>query len=398
MIEAHSVQLKPGKDKRVRNGHPWVFSNEIASDVRAIPAGGVVDVFDHKGKFLGRGYGNPKSLITVRILSKARKEDIDHPSFFAMKLRQAAALREALYPDRRSLRLVFSEGDGLPGLVVDRFGDTLSVQLNTLGMETRRDAIAAALQEVFSPDGAVLRNDAAVRTLEGLERGREVWFGEPPEEVTIDEGGVAFTVPMLGGQKTGHFFDQYDNKRFAAGLCRGRSVLDVYANTGGWALHALAAGATEAVVVDSDSANAERARRNAADNGFGDRLEALDTEGKSTLQGFVREGRRFGCVVLDPPAFAKQRKAANSALRGYQEINALGCMLTEPGGFLFASTCSYHVEEAKFLEAVDRGAKQAGRKLTIVRRGEQAHDHPVLPAAPETRYLKSYAFRVDMDV
>ena len=394
MSEPHVVRLKPQHDKRVAAGHPWVFSNEIDGDVRAIPPGGAVDVFDSKGKFLGRGYGNAASLIAVRILSRRRKEDIDHPSFYADRLREAAQLRADVYPGRASCRLVFSEADDLPGLIVDRYGDVLAVQINTLGMEVRKPALETALREVFGASAAVLRNDAAVRGLEGLPQNREVWFGEPPEEVEIDEHGVRFLVPLLGGQKTGHFFDQADNKRAAATLCRGRSVLDVYANSGGWALHALKAGATHAVTVDSDAGNQQRTLRNALLNGVADRIEAIAAEGKKTLQGFVATGRRFGAVVLDPPAFAKQRKAAGMALKGYREINALGMMLIDHGGYLFTSSCSWHVMEDRFLDELHHAAREAGRVLRLVHRGEQASDHPVLPHVPETRYLKSFTFRV----
>jgi 23S rRNA (cytosine1962-C5)-methyltransferase len=394
MTDALALRLKPRHDTRVLAGHPWVFSNEIDGDVRAIPPGGVVDILDAKGKFLGRGYGNPASLIAVRLLSKRRKEDIDSPWFYADRLREALALREACYPGRQSCRVVFSEADGLPGLVIDRFGDVLAVQITTLGMEARKDALRTAIEQVFAPGAAVLRNDAAVRNLEGLPQGREVWWGEVPDAVEIDELGVRFAVPLLGGQKTGHFFDQADNKVAAAPLCRGKRVLDVYANTGGWALHALAAGATAAVTVDADAGNAARTQHNAALNGFADRVTAIAGEGRETLQRMVSAGERFGAVVLDPPAFAKQRKAANSALKGYQEINALGAALVDHGGFLFTSSCSWHVQEERFLEAVAAGARQAGRSLKLVRRGEQAMDHPVLPGVPESRYLKSLTFQV----
>lgn len=396
MSDPVSIRLKPKHDRRVASGHPWVFSNEIDGDVALLPPGGVVDVFDAKGKFLGRGYANPRSLITVRILSRRRREDLDTVPFYAMRLREALALREALYPDRRSYRVVFGESDGLPGLVIDRYDDVLAVQITTLGMEVRKPLIEGALREVLAPRAVVLRNDAKVRELEGLEPGREVWWGEPPPLVAFEEHGVRFELDVMGGQKTGHFFDQADNKRAAAPLARGRSVLDVYANTGGWALHALAAGATSAVVIDSDADNCTRALGNARLNGFDGRLTAIAGEARRTLQALVAEGRRFGVVVLDPPAFAKQRKAAGSALKGYREIAALGAMLVEEGGFLFVSSCSYHVEEDRFLEAVVEGATEAGRRLLLIRRGEQASDHPVLPRAPETRYLKCFGFRVTM--
>ncbi len=394
MTDATPIRLKPRHDTRVAQGHPWVFSNEIDGDIKQIPPGGTVDVLDAKGKFLGRGYGNPNSLITVRIVSRRRKEDIDSPWFYADRIREAAALREAIWPGRTSCRLVFSEGDGLPGLVIDRYGDALAVQITTLGMEVRKDALRTAIETVLAPSCAVLRNDAAVRGLEGLPQVRETWWGEVPESVVIDELGVRFAVPLLGGQKTGHFFDQAENKRWAAPLCRGRTVLDVYANTGGWALHALAAGATHATTVDSDAGNRERTLHNATLNGVADRITAIAAEGKDTLGKLVAAGERFGAVVLDPPAFAKQRKAAAAALKGYREINGLGLMLVDHGGFLFTSSCSYHVHEDRLLEEIASAARDAGRTLRLVRRGEQAADHPVAPRVPETRYLKSFAFQV----
>ncbi len=391
------VRLHPRRDARVKSGHPWVFSNEIDGDVKSLPPGGVVDVLDASGAFLGRGYANPASLIAVRILSKRRKEDLDHPAFYALRLREALSLREAVYPGRTSMRLVFGEADRLPGLVVDRYNDILSVQISTLGMESRKAQLAEALTQVLGPRGAVLRNDARVRDLEGLPRGREVWFGDVPDEVSFEEAGLRFSTPPLGGQKTGHFFDQFDNKRAAAALCAQRTVLDVYANTGGWALHALAAGATHATTVDIDAGNTERAAANAAANGMADRLDAVCAEGKATLTEMVAEGRQFGAVVIDPPAFAKQKKAAGNALRGYRDVNALAMMLVEEGGFLFTSSCSYHVHEDRFLDAMTQAARTAGRRIQAIRRGEQAADHPVLPTVPETRYLKSWTFRVSMD-
>lgn len=391
-----ALRLRPKHDRRIKAGHPWVFSNELDGDVGALPPGGVVDVHDAGGAFLGRGYANPRSLIAVRILSRQR-DDVDHPAFWAHRLREARVYREAVYPDRRSLRLVHAEGDGLPGLVVDAYDGWLAVQLTTLGTEARKDVIAQALQEVFEPRGAVLRSEGRARQLEGLEDERAAWFGDPPEHVDIDEYGVRFRVSLLGGQKTGHFFDQADNRRFAGGLCRGRTVLDVYANGAGWALHALRSGAASAVAVDKSAECAERMRVNAELNGVADRLEVVEAEGRQVLQQLLGRSARFGAVVLDPPAFAKTRKAAGSALRGYREINALGLSLVEPGGFLFTSSCSFHVQEDRFLDEIAQAARLAGRRLRLVRRGDQAADHPVALAVPETRYLKSFAFQVSMD-
>jgi 23S rRNA (cytosine1962-C5)-methyltransferase len=390
-----NIRLRTKHDRRIRSGHPWVFSNEIDGDIGDLPPGGTVDVSNAKGAFLGRGYANPKSLIAIRILSR-RREDVDHPAFWTQKIRSAVRYRAAALPDRTSMRLIHAEGDGLPGLVVDRYGDCLAVQLTTLGMECRKSLIADALREVIDPAGAVLRSEGRSRQLEGLEDERAAWFGEPPDHVDIDEYGVAFRVPLLGGQKTGHFFDQAQNRHFAGPLCRGRTVLDVYANSGAWALHALANGAEHATTIDKSETCCDRTEVNGTLNGVAERMEIIQGEGKRTLQWLVQQQRQFGAVVLDPPAFAKTRKAVGSALRGYGEINALGLSLVEQGGFFFTSSCSYHIEEARFLDEIVKAASRAQRRLRIVRRGEQASDHPVNPNVPESRYLKSYAFEVEL--
>jgi 23S rRNA (cytosine1962-C5)-methyltransferase len=393
-MDAVEIKLRHNHDHRVRGGHPWIFSNEIDGDVAALPSGGVVDVFDSRGKFLGRGYSNPRSLIAVRILSRSRKEAIDSPHFFAMKLREAVAYREAVFPGRKSLRLVHAEGDGLPGLVVDRFDDVLSVQITTLGMDVRKDAIAEALRGVAP--AAVLRSEGRMREIEGLPDVREVWFGDVPDEVEVEELGIRYRLSPLGGQKTGHFFDQAENRRFAGLLAAGGDVLDTYCNSGGFGLQALRQGARQVLGIDLAAENLEKAQANAALNGFAGRYDVACGDGRTILEKLVGEGRRYKVVMLDPPAFAKTRKVANQALKGYRDINALGAMLTEPGGFLVTSSCSYHVEEERFLEAVREGVEKAGRRLRLVRRGEQAPDHPVDPAIPETRYLKHYVGQVGL--
>lgn len=389
-----SVKLRPHHDERVKAGHPWVFSNEIADDVKTLPLGGAVDVFDAKGAFVGRGYANPRSLIAVRLLTRRRKEDIDDPIFFVGRLRDALAYRTSIYPDRRSFRVIHAEGDGLPGLVIDRFEDVVSVQITTLGMEARKAQIEQAIRDVLAPTGAVLRGDARMRDLEGLGEDQGVWFGQVPDEVVIDEFGVKYGVNPLGSQKTGHFFDQAENRRYAGSLTKGRSVLDVYCNTGGFGLHCLAQGAKSVMSVDSAAENIVRAQQNAELNGFGDKLEGVCAEGRTTLEALVAAGKRFGAVVLDPPAFAKTRKVAARALVGYRDINSLGMMLCEEGGLLFTSSCSYHVQEDRFVDSIREAAQRAGKRIRMVRRGEQASDHPVNPAIAESRYLKSYAFWV----
>lgn len=386
------VRLRQRRDKRVASGHPWVFSNEIDGDVSALPPGGAVELRDASGKRLGRGYANPHSLIAIRLLSRV-KDEVDHPAFYSMKLRDALSYRQAVYPGRRDLRVVSSEGDGLPGLVVDRFGDTAAVQITTLGMEVRKPMLQQALIDTLGLRSAVLRSSARMRSLEGLEPDLGVWFGEPPAQVEIEEMGVRFLVDPLGSQKTGHFYDQADNRAWAAERCAGLDVLDVYANTGGWALHALARGARSALCIDSDESNCSRILENAEINGL-QPPDVICGEARRTLHELVGSAASFDAVVLDPPAFAKSRKTAGNALRGYGEINALGIALVRPGGWLFTSSCSYHIREDRFLDTIHKAAREQGRELKLARRGEQAADHPMLPAVPETRYLKNLALQV----
>lgn len=388
------LNLRPKRERRVASGHPWVFSNELEPGFVELPPGSVVDVFDAKGRFVGRGLLSPQSLIAVRLYSRVRHDDLDSPLFYAMRLREALTYRERVLPGRQSCRLVHAEGDFLPGLIIDRMGDHLAVQINTVGMENRLPILEEAVRQVFQPASAVFRNDNKARDLEGLEQGRGVWFGEPPDHVDIDEYGVTYRVSLLGGQKTGHFFDQADNRRYMGHLAEGAQVLDVYANTGGFGLQALKHGAAHATLLEKSEATAEAAGLNAELNGVEDRCTVVACEATKTLEHLVARGERYDIVAIDPPAFAKTKKTAGNALRGYSRVNALAATLVSPGGLLVTSSCSHHVQEDRFLEAVMKGADEASRTLRLVRRGEQAADHPVLPRVPETRYLKHLVFQV----
>jgi 23S rRNA (cytosine1962-C5)-methyltransferase len=388
------LTLRPKREGRVSRGHPWIFSNELEPGFADLPPGAVVDVFAARGAFVGRGLLSPNSLITVRLMSRARHDDLDSPLFYAMRLREALAYRQAVHPERQSCRLVHAEGDFLPGLIVDRFGDHLAVQVNTVGLEQRLDVLRTAIEEVLAPAGAVFRNDNRVRELEGLEQGRSVWFGDVPEHVDIDEYGVTFRVPLLGGQKTGHFFDQAFNRLAAGRLAADRTVLDVYANTGGFGLQCLAHGAREVLFVEKSEPTAEACGLNAEINDVADRATVVATEATKFLEHLVAQGERFDLVCIDPPAFAKSKKTAGAALRGYARVNALAMTLVRPGGFLITSSCSHHVHEDRFLEALTKASTMAERPIRLVRRGEQAPDHPVLPAVPETRYLKHVVAQV----
>lgn len=393
----NTIRLKNGHDQRVRAGHPWIFSNEIADDVSRLEPGGVVDVCDAAGRFLGRGYANPASLISVRLLTRDSADDIDSAEFYANRIKAALRLRDAVVPGRRAYRLIASEADFLPGLVIDRFDDVLAVQIHTLGMERRADLVRAALVETLAPVGVALRNDASVRLLEGLSQESRLWWGEVPERVPFVAGAVngrALTLyaDVLGGQKTGFFFDQAENRAFAAARSAGMRVLDVYANTGAWAVGAMLGGAEDALAIEVNPRTVELIEANAALNGLTVRTVAADA--REHMATLARGGERFDAVFLDPPAFAKNRKKAGVALHAYRDVNRAAMTLLRPGGLLYTSSCSFHILEERFAFEVQAAARQCGRQLRQVRRGEQAPDHPVLPAIPESRYLKHHVYQV----
>lgn len=387
------VTLRPGAERRSRAGHRWVFSNEIAGDVAALPPGGAVEVRDARGRFVGRGFANPASLIAVRLLTRRPDEHPDDPGLVRGALERALRYRQRLLPGRDAYRLCAGDADGLPGLVIDRYGPWLSIQVTALGMEQRLPAVQEALEALIAPTGAVLRDDASARTLEGLPRGEaRVWFGEVPERVEFAEGGLRLEADLLHGQKTGYYFDQAHNRAFAGQVCAGLRVLDLYANSGAWALYALRGGAAEAIAADTSPTACEAIARNAARNGL--KVDVRRADARALAEELRREGQRFGAVFVDPPAFAKTRKAAGAALIAYRDVNQQALALLPEGGLLFTSSCSHHIQEERFLEQVMEAAARGGRALRLARRGEQAPDHPVDPSMPETRYLKHLVFEV----
>ncbi len=373
---------------RVRPGHPWIFANDVLDPpVAQLVPGEQVVVTDPHGKFYGHAYANPRSLITLRLMTRTRA-DIDKPGFWLERLRDAAALRERIFPGRTALRVCAGEADNLGGLIIDRYDDVLVVQITALGVDCRADMVRAAIEEVFHPKGVVRRDDIAVRAHEGLGGEAHIWWGEVPDRAPFTENGVRYAADLVGGQKTGFFFDQAENRAWMAERVRGARVLDLYAHLGGWALTALTHGAKEATAVDVSAPACAQIRANAELNGVADRLKVETADCKEWLRAQVEAGLRYDVVCVDPPAFAKNRKSAGQALGAYKQVNQLGAMLVAPGGLLFSSSCSHHVPWDRFEEAVYTGVRAAGRRFVRVRRGGQAADHPVLPAVPETEYLK----------
>jgi 23S rRNA (cytosine1962-C5)-methyltransferase len=387
-----TLRLKPGEDRRIREGHPWVFANEIASALSEYPAGEVVDIEDAGGEFIGRGYVNPHSLIAARILSR-RKEAIDQ-AFFRHRLERALAYRERICPGGKAHRLCYSEGDHLPGLIVDRYGDVCVAQILTAGMESLIAEIQGAILDLFAPRAIVARNDLPIRKLEGLPQEKRVLTGEIPSPLVVRVGEVEMEVDVLEGQKTGLFLDQRENYRLLQGRVAGKRVLDLFCYTGGWALHAARWGAEEVVGVDGSARAVEEARRNAERNLLAPCCRIVQEEVFEGLRSREHRGERFDVVVLDPPAFVKSRGRIREALKGYREVNRRAIRLLSPGGVLITSSCSYHLEREAFREMLRRAAAEAGREVRLLGMYGQARDHPVLLSVPETDYLKCAVLEV----
>jgi 23S rRNA (cytosine1962-C5)-methyltransferase len=381
------LHLRPGHDRRLRRGHPWVFSNEIQPPESNIPPGTAVEIHNAGGEYLGTAYYNPHSLIAARILSR-KHGCIDSVDFFQQRIEQALALRQAVYGDSRALRIVYGEGDYLPGLVVDRYEDVLAVQFLTQGMDCRSELILAALERIFRPQAIVARDNVAVRDLEGLPRRVAVLHGKLPERLEITENGLRFRVDVLQGQKTGHFMDQKENHQALRGRVSGRRLLDLFCYSGSWAIHAARFGAREAIGIDISPGAVTLAEENARLNFQDGACRFLQADVFDSLREMRTAQERFGAIVLDPPAFIKSRKRLREGIKGYLTINRRAMELLEPEGILFTCSCSHHMDRETFLDTLRKAAFQARREMRLLEIRGQAYDHPVLCSCPETEYLK----------
>ncbi len=387
------LTIQPGRSRRLRAGHPWLFSNEIVMDAaaKALPPGGLVTVMDAGGEKLGVATFNPHSLIAVRLLSRDWAHSVD-AAFLAERLRRAVALRDTLI-GRPYYRLIHAEADGLPGLIVDRYGDILTLQANTAGMELLQPLLLEALAEVLTPTGIVLKNDSPVRKLEGLELYERVARGTLAGPVELEENGARFLADLVDGQKTGWFYDQRDNRAAVARLARGRSMIDFYTYAGGFAVQAALAGATRVVAVDRSEASLALAAGAAALNGVS--LETVRADSFAEMERLAAAGERFGVVVSDPPAFVKSKKDAAAGAKGYRKMTRLAAALVEPQGFLLVASCSHHMPAEQFAEEVRHGLGQAGRSGRILRAAGAGPDHPLHPHLPESAYLKALLLQLD---
>jgi 23S rRNA (cytosine1962-C5)-methyltransferase len=381
-----TLKLAGGRESRVLAGHPWIYRNEIARVQDEGEPGAIAHIQDSRGRLLGQAMVNLKSQIAARLLS--RGEELIDGAFFARRIREAVARcgRSVSGPD--ASRLVFGEADHLPGLIVDRYADLLVVQILTAGMERIRETILSTLREVVRPRALYERNDASPRKLEGLPLRKGFAWGEGETGLWIQEGGLSFFVEVAEGQKTGFFLDQRENRRIVKELAGGRDVLDCFCYSGGFSLSAAAGNATSVTGIDLSAEAIAWAERSAERNHLASRCAFTAVNAFDALRAFDREDRRFGLVILDPPAFTKGKEALAGALRGYKEINLRAMKLLAPGGILVTCSCSYHVDAATFLDMLRAAAADAGREFQLRELRTQAADHPVLLAAKETQYLK----------
>lgn len=394
-VEYPALCLRKGEDARLRAGHLWVFSNEVdvkRSPLTAFRPGETAVVVDHAGKPLGIGYVNPNALICARLVTRGLRHPLDR-SLIVHRLNVALALRERLY-EQPYYRLVFGESDGLPGLVLDRYGDVIVGQIATAGMEAQRGAVVDAVAKVLKPATLVWKNAGSARRLENLPEYVEADIGELPASVTVEEGGLRFTIDPVRGQKTGWFYDQRGNRDVLSRLVRGKRVLDVFSYAGAWGLRAAAMGASEVHCVDVSAAAVAAIRANAEANGLSDRVQAIEADAFEHLKGLRQQREHYDVVILDPPAFVKRKKDYVEGRLAYRRLNEAGMQVLARDGILVSCSCSYHMPRAALLDALQQGARHLDRSLQVLMQLQQGPDHPIHAAIPETDYLKGYVCRV----
>ena len=387
MVAEASVVITSRGSERLRAGHPWVYRSDVRSALAE--AGSIVRLTDERGRYQGRAFYSDKSQIAVRLLTR---EDVPvDRAFLTERIRRAAAYRKIVVENTETYRLIYGEADLLPSLIVDCYGDYLVVQTLSQSTERIKSLICEILVELFSPKGILERNDPKVRLLEGLEQRVEVLYGEIPDEIVAKENGIAFVYDLRHGQKTGSFLDQRENhwaaRRYASG-----EVLDCFSYQGGFSL-TVADHCAHVEGVDMAPAALEAARRNQKLNAISN-VTFREANTFDLLKEYDEVGRRFDMVVLDPPAFAKNRDSIPAAQRGYKEINLRAMKIIKPGGYLVTCSCSYHVSEATFLQILAEAANDARKVIAVAERRTQSQDHPILLAMPETHYLKCLILRI----
>lgn len=390
-----SLRLKKNEERRIKQGHLWVFSNEVDNSVtplKEFEAGQEAVIEASNGKPLGMGYVNPNSLICARILSRSAKVQFNQ-KFLKRRIQEAQQLRELSY-QKPYYRLIFGEADGLPGLVVDRFGDVFSVQISTAGMEVKKADILQVLENLYHPQAIVMKNDLSSRQLEGLELYEEVATGELPEQILIEENQTKFVIPVVEGQKTGWFYDHRDSRGYLQNLVKGKRVLDVFSYLGGWGVAALTAGAEEVTCVDASETALDGVDTNAQANGLAEKCITIQGNAFEVLKALKNEAHKYDVVIVDPPAFIKRKKDLKKGFEAYQRINQLAMRVLEKDGILVSASCSHHLSRDQLMQSVQTAARHIDRQAQCFAQGHQAADHPVHPAIPETEYIKTLFFKV----
>jgi 23S rRNA (cytosine1962-C5)-methyltransferase len=387
------LRLKPREDRRIAAGHLWIFSNEVDTSrtpLTAFAPGAACRVVGDRERFLGYAYVNPHALICARILSRDGRFPPGKP-LFVHRLQVALALRERLYPTPY-YRLAYGESDGLPGLVLDRYGDVIVGQIGTAGIEARKDEIVEAVARVVDPRAFIWKNDSGARELEGLPSAVEVAIGEPPQHAWVEENGVRFRVPIGAGQKTGWFYDQAVNRRALLKYVRGLRVLDVFSYLGAWGLAAARGGASDVLCVDSSAPALALLAESAAANGL--EVRTLRDDAFDALAALAEAGEKFDVVIVDPPAFIKRRRELPKGQAAYRKLNQLAMQLLPRDGILVSCSCSHHLAQDDLIATIQQAARHVGRFAQIIEVGGHSPDHPIHPAIPETRYLKALVCRV----
>ncbi len=387
------IKLKERMQARIIRGFPWVYKNEIETDLSGFKPGELVEVYNYEGMFLGIGYINPNSMITVRVLTN-RKERINQ-EFIHRRLLEAYQLRKRFFPGEETFRWVFSESDGLPGLIVDKYESVIVIQSTTCGMDKLMSKVVASIDEIASPEVIVLKNDSPVRKIEGVNLERKVLKGDVDRELTFTLNGLRFVLDPLTGQKTGFFLDQRENYLLLQKISKDAEVLDVFCYEGGWGLHAAKFGAAKVDFLDSSEKALNMVKRNIELNGFDrGKFGFIHEDAFDMLRAIEKSGRKYDIVILDPPAFVKTSSKVREALKGYKEINLRAVRIVKPGGFLITCSCSSHVSREQFLSVVREAGMDSKKKLIMLELRGQPKDHPVLITLKESSYLKCALFRV----
>lgn len=388
-----NVILRNTNIKRILSGHPWVYKTEIDKIEGNYIPGDIVNVYSYKREFIGKGYINLKSMITVRLLTRVISEEINE-DFFRKRIQNAWNYRKRVMKDLNSCRVIFAEADFLPALIVDKFGNYLVVQTLAFGIEQYKDTIVKLLVEIINPDGIFERNDVNVRELEGLPQKKGYLYGKFDTLQQFEENGIRFLIDLENGQKTGYFLDQKENRAAIHNYVKDADVLDCFSHTGSFTLHALHYGAKSVETIDISKEAIEIAKKNASLNGYQNRCKFICSNAFDLLRNYDNENRKFDTVILDPPAFTKSKETVKDAIRGYKEINLRGLKIIKSGGFLITCSCSQHIQPDIFLNIIKDAAYDARKTIRVIEQRTQSKDHPILLASEETQYLKCLILQV----